>query len=57
MGVYFFPTPYRDELIYSVIARYHVYSGNPGHIHTLEDLFNTRGITSSIEFQGKSSPF
>ena len=52
MGVYFFPTPYRDELIYSVIARYHVYSGNPGHIHTLEDLFNTRGITSSIEFQG-----
>lgn len=52
MGVYFFPTPYRDELIYSVIARYHVYSGNPGHIHTLEDLFNTRGVTSSIEFQG-----
>lgn len=52
MGTYFFPTPYEDELIHSLIARYHIYSGNPGHIHTLEDLFDSRGVSASIEFQG-----
>lgn len=25
----FFPTPYPDELWYSVICRYHIRSGNP----------------------------
>lgn len=53
MGTYFFPTPYEDELIYSTIARYHIYSANPGHIHSIEDLFNSRTICSSLEFQGE----
>ena len=53
MGTYFFPTPYEDELIYSTIARYHIYSGNPGHVHSIEDLFNSRTICSSLEFQGE----
>lgn len=53
MGTYFFPAPYKDELIYSTIARYHIYSGNPGHIHSIEDLFNSRTICSSLEFQGE----
>lgn len=53
MGTYYFPTPYEDELIYSTIARYHIYSANPGHIHSIEDLFNSRTICSSLEFQGE----
>ena len=52
MATYFFPTPYEDELLHSLIARYHIYSGNPGHIHTIEDLFGSRYASSSIEFQG-----
>jgi len=52
MATYFFPTPYEDELLHSLIARYHIYSGNPGHIHTIEDLFDSRSVSSSIEFQG-----
>jgi len=37
-----FPTPYEGELLYSVIARYHIRSGNKSWIHTLEDLFGKR---------------
>ena len=29
----FFPTPYPDELWYSVICRYHIRSGNPCNAH------------------------
>ncbi len=35
----FFPTPYPDELFYGICARYHQRSGNPGFIHTAQDLF------------------
>lgn len=37
-----FPTPYEGELLYSVIARYHLRSGNISWVHTLEDLFGKR---------------
>lgn len=53
MGTYFFPTPYRDELLYSVIARYCIQSGNQGHIHNFDDLFRRRSVIASIEFQGR----
>lgn len=43
-----FPTPYPDELLYSVIARYHLRSGNQFWKHTLEDLFGKRTITASV---------
>lgn len=42
-----FPTPYPDELLYSVIARYHLRSGNQFWKHTLEDLFGKRTNTAS----------
>ncbi len=35
----FFPTPYPDELWYSVICRYHVHSGNYCAKHTLRQLY------------------
>lgn len=34
-----FPTPYPDELLYSVIARYHRWSGNPSQKETMKDIF------------------
>lgn len=37
----FFPTPQKDELLYSVIARYHYYSGNISFHSTARDLFGS----------------
>lgn len=37
----FFPTPYPDELLYSVVARYHLRSGNKSFQKTHEELFET----------------
>ena len=45
-----FPTPYPDELIYSVYARYHFRSGNLNHESTLKDLFGKVIHVSGIEF-------
>lgn len=36
-----FPTPYPDELLYSVVARYHIRSGNKSFRQTHEELFET----------------
>jgi Tn7-like transposition protein D/TniQ len=41
----FFPTPYPDELLYSIIARYHIRSGNISPKITLQELF---GSTTTI---------
>ncbi|MBB4825599.1 hypothetical protein HNO89_002835 [Sporosarcina luteola] len=35
----YFPTPYEDEIFYSVIARYHVHSGNLNFVDTIRDLY------------------
>ncbi len=45
----FFPTPYPDELLYSVIARYHIRSGNTNAKATLNDLFNSTTVTAVVE--------
>lgn len=34
----FFPVPYEDEVLYSVLARYHVRSGNTSYKATMQDL-------------------
>ena len=39
----FFPTPYPDELLYSLICRYHLRSGNRSFRQTQLDLFETAG--------------
>lgn len=44
--IYTFPTPYPDELLYSVLARYHVRSGNTSPKMTTEDLFGKRTVRS-----------
>lgn len=35
----FFPTPYPDELWYSVICRYHIRNGNYCAKHTMRQLY------------------
>ncbi len=44
--LHWFPTPYPDELFYSVFARYHVRSGNTSPKITTEELFGTRSVRS-----------
>ena len=41
----FFPTPFEDELLYSVIARYHCYSGNLFVRETMLELFDEQLIS------------
>lgn len=44
-----FPTPYPDELIYSVIARYHVRSGNTSSKGTLREIFGSATVTAVMD--------
>jgi hypothetical protein len=45
----FFTDPYPDELLYSVFARYHFYSGNINLKDTLTELFGKNIATPSFE--------
>lgn len=47
--MHFFTDPYKDELIYSAIARYHYYTGNINYKDTIEELFGKRSIIPSLE--------
>jgi len=42
-----FPTPYPDEILYSVLGRFHIRSGNVFLKHTLEDLFGKRTLSAT----------
>jgi hypothetical protein len=46
MVLHWFPTPYPDELLYSILARYHVWSGNTSPKLTTEELFGKRTVRS-----------
>lgn len=46
----FFPTPYPDELLYSVIARYYVQSANSGPQALIVDLFGKKRLGASFDF-------
>ncbi|THE13184.1 hypothetical protein E1I69_08785 [Bacillus timonensis] len=46
MMIPFFPSPYPDETLYSIIARYHLYSGNLSYKHTILDLFGKKTRTN-----------
>lgn len=50
----FMPTPYPDEIFYSVLARYHVYSGNKKTINSILDLFG-RQVLVNVWWQGNLS--
>jgi DNA-binding Lrp family transcriptional regulator len=46
----FFPTPYKDELLYSVFARYHKWSRNSSSFNTNMALFGSRNIIAKTGF-------
>lgn len=50
--LHFFTDPYKDELIYSAIARYHFYCGNTDFKDTLEECFGKRTIVPTLEIGG-----
>ncbi|MCK6208358.1 TnsD family transposase [Bacillus infantis] len=45
----FFPVPYKDELLYSVLARYHIRSGNVSIKATQQDIYGTDSITAIMD--------
>ena len=45
----FFPVPYEDEVLYSVLARYHVRSGNISYKATMRDLFGATSVTAVMD--------
>jgi len=49
----YFPTPYEDELLYSLIARFHKRTGNYLMCDTLNDLFNNKFFRSSAIIPAK----
>lgn len=49
MKLAFMPTPYPDELWYSILCRYHVRSGNLAAKHSVEDIFGFPKQAVSIE--------
>jgi len=44
----FFPTPYPDEVLYSVLCRYHVRSGNPGANTTRMEIWKNKHVAKSL---------
>jgi len=51
--MHFFPTPYPDELLYSILGRYAMRSGNVKEIHTIEDLFTSRNSIVNVELPSR----
>lgn len=45
----FFPTPYPDELLYSIVARYYVWSANTSPKVALEELFGRRNVVATFD--------
>lgn len=45
----YFPTLFKDELLYSGIARYHQHSGNQTQKQTIRDLFGDRFVCATVD--------
>jgi len=45
----YFPHPYPDELLYSVIARYHAHTGSTSPKMTLYEVFGVSNITAVVD--------
>lgn len=52
-----FPTPYPDELLYSIFARYHIRSGNTLPKITTEELFGKKTIRSVLDLPANLEAF
>ncbi|MBW4599042.1 MAG: TnsD family transposase [Calothrix sp. FI2-JRJ7] len=45
----FFPNPYPDEILYSMIARYHIRSGNISPKITQQEVFNSQSTVATAD--------
>lgn len=54
---FYFPEPYKDEILYSVIARYHYYIGNKNTKCSLKELFGTETIIPTVELTSNLKNF
>jgi hypothetical protein len=45
----YFPAPYPDELLYSLLARYHRHTCTVSPKRTLDDLFGSRSVRATID--------
>lgn len=45
----FFPTPYKNEVLYSILARYHLRSGNTSYKATMTDLYGDYDVTAVMD--------
>lgn len=48
----YFPVPYKDELLYSVIARYKLHQGIIINRQVVSTLFGSRDVASVVDFPG-----
>jgi hypothetical protein len=48
--MHFFPPLFPDEILYSVFARFHDYSGNENYKKTMRDLFGSMTVCSVTDF-------
>lgn len=46
----FFPFLYKDELLYSILARYHKYSGNDNYKTTMNEIFSSKNVCATVLF-------
>lgn len=45
----FLPMPYKDEILYSTLARYHLRSGNSSYKATMIDLYGDYDVTAVVD--------
>ncbi|MDP7981245.1 TnsD family Tn7-like transposition protein [Bacillus multifaciens] len=48
--IVYFPTPYEDELLYSLMLRYHVHLASTSRMQTMLELFNNDKKCSIVDF-------
>jgi hypothetical protein len=53
----YFPSPYEDELLYSVIARFGIHSGITSSRQLLSTLFLKSNVTLAVDFPGHLKTF
>lgn len=53
----FFNGLYDEEILYSMIARHHAYSGHLDYRDTIRDFFNNDDTISTIEFPSHLNVF
>ena len=56
MGFCYFPSFYKDELLYSLFSRYHTGSGNGAYSYTAKELFSNPYTKPAVEFMNQLTP-